>query len=231
MREYKSEDAVVAFIDILGSSAEMKNDPENALNTIHNAYDDALAVYIKLFENHKDKIRIRIFSDNIVISCSCEKLGVETAARSVIVLSALIQEKLLHYKVLSRGGIARGDFFSDETMIWGNALVNAYTLESSIAIYPRIVVHPNVISDIKYFTMESQGESGNYSTWISQDRDGLCYVDYFHDFSFLKDPLCLLLTFIEDNEERKLRYLDNLKVVQKIIWHGNYLLRKLEELK
>ena len=231
MRKYKSEDAVVAFIDILGSSAEIKSDPEKALNTVHNAYDDALAIYNKVFGNHKDTIRIRIFSDNIVISCSCENLGLEKAFRSVIILSALIQENLLHYKVLSRGGIARGDFFSDEIMIWGNALVKAYTLESSIAIYPRIVVHPSLISDIKYFTMGSDGENSNTSVWVAQDQDGLCYVDYFHDFSLLNNPLLLLVTFIEDNKERKLRYLDNIKVVQKIIWHENYLLRKLEELK
>ena len=116
MREYKIEDSVVAFIDILGSSEEMKRDSQKALNTVHNAYDDALAIYDTIFKVHKDIVQIRIFSDNIVLSCPCERIGIEKAFYLVVVFSALIQEKLLHYSVLSRGGIARGDFFNDEVM-------------------------------------------------------------------------------------------------------------------
>ena len=230
MREYSAEDAVVAFIDILGASAEMKKDPKKALNVVHNAYDDALAIYKTVFKDHRDEVRIRIFSDNIVVSCSCERLGLEKAVYSIVILSALIQEKLLHYSVLSRGGIARGDFFSDEIMIWGNALVNAYNLESTIAIYPRIVIHPDLIAEIKYFTRVANGERDSLFSWIAQDLDGLCYVDYFNNFSLMKDPSLLLLVFMEDNEQRKINNLSNLKVVQKIIWHGNYLSRKMNEL-
>lgn len=42
--------------------------------------------------------------------------------------------------LLVRGGISCGSFFSDERMIWGNALIRAYALEGQIAIYPRIIV-------------------------------------------------------------------------------------------
>ena len=230
MREYRAEDAVVAFVDILGASAEMKTDPQKALNVVHNAYDDALAIYNTVFKDHRSEVRIRIFSDNIVLSCSCERLGLEKAFHSIVILSALIQEKLLHYSVLSRGGIARGDFFSDEIMIWGNALMKAYNLESSIAIYPRIIIDPNLISDIHYFTRKMKGEKDSIFSWIAQDQDGLCYVDYFNDFSLMKEPSLLLLVFMEDNEQRKINNLGNLKVVQKIIWHANYLSRKLDEL-
>lgn len=229
MKKYKAKDAVVAFIDILGSSKEMERDPQNALNTVHNAYDDALKIYNTLYKRHKDRVQIRIFSDNIVLSCPCGRIGLEKALYLIVILSALIQEKLLHYSVLSRGGITHGDFFSDEVMIWGNALVQAYNLESKIAIYPRIVIHPNLIGDIKYFQRKANGEDDNLLKWIAQDQDGLCYVDYFNT-KFMRDPVRLLVTFMEDNEQRKIEHLKDLKVVQKIIWHGSYLRRKLDEL-
>ena len=226
MKKYEAKDAVVAFIDILGSSKEMARDPQNALNAVHNAYDDALKIYNAMCKDHRDKVQIRIFSDNIVLSCLCDDIGFEKALYLIVILSALIQEKLLHYSVLSRGGIARGDFFSDKVMIWGNALVRAYNLESKIAIYPRIVIHPELIADTKYFLKKSNGDDDDLIEWIAQDQDGLCYVDYFID-KFMKDPALLLITFMEDNERRKIDNLKDLKVMQKINWHGNYLHRKL----
>lgn len=229
MKEYKAEDAVVAFIDILGSSEEMKRDPQNALNTVHNAYDDALEIYNTIFKVHKDKVQIRIFSDNIVLSCPCERIGLEKAVHLLVVLSALIQEKLLHYSVLSRGGIARGDFFSDKVMIWGNALVQAYNLECTVAIYPRIVIHPDLIADVDYFKKKSNGDGDDLINWITQDQDGLCYVDYFNA-KLMKNPLFVLTVFMGDNEQRQMNHFNNLKVAQKIVWHGNYLKRKMNEL-
>ena len=229
MKEYKAEDAIVAFVDILGSSEEMKRDPQNALNTVHNAYDDALEIYNTIFKLHRDNVQVRIFSDNIVLSCPCKKIGLEKAFHLILVLSALIQEKLLHYSMLSRGGIARGDFFNDKVMIWGNALVKAYNLESTVAIYPRIIIHPDLISSVSYFEKKSKNDSYDIVNWIAQDQDGLCFVDYFNS-KLMRDPLYMLIVFIEDNEKRQANNMDNLKVAQKIIWHGNYLKNKVNEL-
>ena len=229
MKEYKAEDAVVAFIDILGSSEEMKRDPQNALNTVHNAYDDALEIYNTIFKLHRDNVQVRIFSDNIVLSCPCKKIGLEKAFHLILVLSALIQEKLLHYSMLSRGGIARGDFFNDKVMIWGNALVKAYNLESTVAIYPRIIIHPDLISNVNYFEKMSKGDSHDIINWIAQDQDGLCFVDYINS-KLMRDPFYMLIVFIEDNEKRQVNNMYNLKVAQIIIWHGNYLKNKINEL-
>lgn len=229
MKEYKAEEAVVAFIDILGSSEEMQKDPQNALNTVHNAYDAALEMYETIFKEHLDKVQIKIFSDNIVLSCPYEKIGLEKAFHIVVVLSALIQERLLHYYMLSRGGIAVGDFFSDEVMIWGNALVQAHNLECSVAIFPRIVIHPELIAKVGYFVKKETGENEGFMDWIAQDQDGLCYIDYFN-WKYMKDPRVMLTVFLEDNDDRLAEHLKNLKVVQKIIWHANYLEKKMEEL-
>lgn len=51
--------------------------------------------------------------------------------------------------LLARGGISCGNFFKDERMIWGNALIQAYKLEGQIAIYPRIIVEPEIAEIIK----------------------------------------------------------------------------------
>ena len=73
----------------------------------------------------------------------------ERAFVSIIFFSALLQLNMWINNLLVRGGISYGDFFSDEKMIWGNALIGAYKLEGQIAIYPRIIVEPEIAEIIK----------------------------------------------------------------------------------
>ena len=63
-------------------------------------------------------------------------------------ISAIIQVQFLKHGLLTRGGIASGSYFVDDMMVWGTALVKAHSLENSIAVYPRIVVDPELIGDL-----------------------------------------------------------------------------------
>ncbi len=227
MKNYKMEKCIVAFIDVLGASKQMQIDSNNSLNMIHNAYDDALKMLEKIKFNKDINPQIKIFSDNIVVYCPCSK-SIEAVFYTVVLTSSIIQEKLLEYKILSRGGISVGDFFADETMLWGQALVNAYNIESTIAIYPRIVIDPNLIGLVKFF--DPKNEKKFWKSLLQQDVDGLVYIDYFHDFSLFKNPEILIITFLSDNEGRITDESNTLKVKQKFLWHNNYLNRKLEEL-
>ena len=227
--KYKHDDSIVVFIDVLGSSEQIKNNPENALNAIHDAYDEALDTFQLLLKNVKKPPQIRIFSDNIVISCTCTDETFNKCLYTIVVLSSIFQENLLKYNILARGGITRGEFFSDDVMIWGKALVDAYTLEKSIAIYPRIVIHPQVILESGVFANRGEAVDKAILPWIHQDQDGLYYVDYLNTNSLIK-PSFLLYTYLQDNEIRLRIYKDNLKIMQKIEWHANYLNRKLFEI-
>ena len=52
-------------------------------------------------------------------------------------------------------------FFTDDRMIWGNALLRAYKLEGQIAIYPRIIVEPEIAELIKVI-MKREKKSNCY---------------------------------------------------------------------
>lgn len=98
-----------------------------------------------------------------------------------------------------------------------------------MAIYPRIIIHPDLIADVDYFKKKSNGDGDDLINWIVQDQDGLCYVDYFNA-KLMRDTLFMLTVFMGDNEQRQVNHLNNLKVAQKIVWHGNYLKGKMNEL-
>lgn len=221
--ELKLEEYVVAFIDILGSSKKIKEDGEKSLNTVHTVYQNALAHCEKLFDNESIKNlkpTIRIFSDNIVIAVPTNQNGDFSAFVSVAILSGLIQHEFLQYKYLVRGGIAIGDFFIDNTMLWGNALLDAYYIENNVSIFPRIVVHPETVAKLHLATNEKRQK------WILQDADGLFFVDYMQKTAFNDNYIELLLYRINECEKLLIETTD-IKSKQKVLWHNTYLNLKL----
>src|SRR4029077_13762190 len=78
--------------------------------------------------------------------------------------------------ILIRGAICVGDLFaeSEESIVFGPALVKAYRLESEYAIYPRIVIDRDVIWDA-----EERGYIASWHDYCLQGEDGVYFVDYF----------------------------------------------------
>ena len=222
--EYKMEEYVVAFIDILGASKKIRDNSEESLNIVHTVYEKALASREQLYENNsikKLKPLVKIFSDNIVIAVPTKENGDFSAFISIAILSGLIQHEFLHYKYLVRGGIAIGDFFVDDTMLWGKALLDAYYIENNVSIYPRIVIHPETVAKLHLATNEKRQK------WIRQDTDGLFFVDYMQKTAF-NDNYTELLLYRINECEKLLEEATDIKSKQKVLWHNTYLNSKLD---
>lgn len=225
MMQYKLEEYVVAFIDILGSSKKIKVDGEKSLNIVHQAYENALISCEELYDNESIqnlKPVIKIYSDNIVVAVPTKDNGIFSAFASVAILSGLIQQEFLKFKYLVRGGISMGDFFADDTMLWGKALLDAYYIESNVSIFPRIVIHPETVSKLKLAI------NPNRQKWVKQDMDGLFFVDYLQETAYKANYIELLLCRIQECESLFLEVIGDIKSEQKIQWHNTYLLSKLD---
>lgn len=228
--QYKTEEYVVAFIDVLGASAKIKKDANESLNVVHKAYNEALRMFDVIAENEQElltKPTVRIFSDNIVIAAPTASHGRREAFNTVVIFSALTQIAFLTNEYLVRGGLAMGDFFVDETMIWGNALLNSYEIENSVAIYPRIVIHPDTVEELK---LEEKLLKEN---WLQKDTDFLIYVDYFKLIAAIKgiDFLMVLKRHVDEAAKMLESAKKHVKVYQKINWHLWYLMRQYHEFK
>ncbi len=113
------------------------------------------------------------------------------------------------------------EIFSDDVMTWGNALLDAYNLESNVAIYPRIVIHPKVI--------EKANVTDKYIKRTKLDFDGLIFVDYLQESDFKTNDgfVDIISHFLKKcNEQLDVSY-DNEKIKQKLHWHQRYLSAKL----
>ncbi len=214
------EQYVVAYLDILGVTARIKqpNDDMLSMNKLHNLYtfsmEQTQAIAI---EGNKD-IKFKIFSDNIIIA---KKTTPETLRDDIYcVLSCVghFQELAASDSVgwLLRGGITIGSLFIDDAMVWGKALLRAYELEDKIAIYPRVIIDNNVIQNIS--------EDDKSYGFVRYDIDGFAFLNYLYNCHFVGKMLMngfeLMKTEVGDNP--------NDKVLQKLIWHKNFVNKELD---
>ena len=222
-QKYRTTLAAVAFIDVLGSSEAIKTNADESLNAIHIAYDESIIQLKKYHSEYIYEPKVNIFSDNIILSNDIIEGKEDCALYSIIFFSALLQMNMWVNGLLARGGISCGNFFSDKRMIWGNALIRAYTLEGQIAIYPRIIVETE-IAEIIYSMLQSKKVK-----LLCKDFDGMYFVDSF-GINKKEIGLYLIEKFIDDNMIRLKNCQGNLKVYQKVNWLQQYFCEKYREM-
>lgn len=162
---------LVIFVDILGSQNKTEFDEMYHINKIfHEEFeknqnkDMEHTVYFRkiytfsdcayIFYKFKDEIsneRKNLSKLFTVALCNCEPIFL----------------RFLKEKIIFRGGISYGDAYVDShrSMFFGNAVNQAYKLESKIAIHPRIVIDSCVanevienIEEVKYKMLASNPE-------------------------------------------------------------------------
>ena len=162
------QNRVVAFLDIIGFSAlveELEKNPK-----LHSELQMALKM-IGAYKSLAGKegfaqkdLEISVFSDSIVISAMPDKIN------AVIFSCAHLQAQLAHLGILLRGAISSGLTIHEGDILYGKGMLNAYHMENSSSVYPRIVVDPELLS----------GLDARYSEiFLNEDHDGLFYVDFF----------------------------------------------------
>lgn len=166
--EIEFTNQLVLFIDVLGTKKKCNMD---LLRDFHKIF--AMLQEDVNFDNsffHTDNLKIKIFSDNIAIARDCtgyDKHEKRNALCNMILFAIYIQNDFLNRGFLTRGGIAYGECYIDEIMIMGQALIDAYLLESKLAIYPRILISTSLIRDLNF----------NYK-YLSMDDDEKYFVNY-----------------------------------------------------
>lgn len=220
----KNTMSVIAFLDILGGKELINKDADESLNLVYTCYKNAIQRYKEMANSRLPLSQINIFSDNISISCPIEDDFENTydCIISVILLCMVLTIQFWAHGLLVRGGITIGNCFADDFMVWGKALVRAYEIESTIAIYPRIVIDP--LTD-EIFDLLAKSEN---KKMICKDLDDLYFIDILYSKQF-SVTLPFLEQLIDDNQKRIDNLAeDNLKERQKLKWLQNYFYEKYD---
>lgn len=170
-------DRVVAFVDILGfrdvlrrifrdSDVALYGRIRKALNRISGHASWANRPLFGADDEIPHTARATAFSDSIVFSDEFTDIGVSSVASKV----AFLATWLLRDGILCRGAIASGPTLHDDRILLGEGLVKAYELESSAAIYPRIILSAPIGSMVQEWPL--------LRTRV--DIDGFRFIDPFY---------------------------------------------------
>jgi hypothetical protein len=196
--EPKYEEQFTAFVDFLGFSEASEETDDNtrlrvlellrSLSALRGEFDmkswvDGTAT------QYNYKPTVSTFSDHVVLSYPLDPLwwAADLNERMISLfvtaqfnrLLAQIASTALRIGFLIRGGATIGMLYHAEGVVFGEALIEAFEIESRVAVYPRVVLSRG-ITDRPLWT-ESQ-------PYITRGADGLHQFDYFRELLFAAAP-------------------------------------------
>lgn len=178
MSSLKYVNFYVAYIDILGFrniTKDIKWNPAKIYSVLKMVGKDVPKPInrVSIEDIHYENIRSYIMSDSIVyyIDSSTKNAFMTLTYFCSILLGTTLMNM---DPVLCRGAIVKGDLFRDEDILFGPALTDAYELEKTISIYPRIIIDEKITENLKE-VLSNSGEPYEYSKSI---YDGFIYKDY-----------------------------------------------------
>jgi hypothetical protein len=190
--EIKYERRIVAFIDILGFKEIVKQSESDAtkIELLYSVLDFLKGWEtsdkwdLKLVDIEEDaqkkgvanfdirgKINATAFSDSIVVSVKVGE-NVNEMTSTLVTTLAYIGAKLVERGILFRGGLTIGNLLHhDNGTVFGQALIDAYQLETKSAKYPRIVLSDKLLKELNY-PLEIKKDRFLYHQYIERYEDG-----------------------------------------------------------
>jgi hypothetical protein len=192
-----------AFVDILGFTGALRElnrgsmsyvELREILKSVHAAPPEFLAIT----EDHD--LKVQSISDAVCLSTACTPGGLSHLLYGLEMLTF----ELLRKGFFLRGGIVRGKLYHDDQMVFGEALVEAYRLESTVARFPRIMIASTVRNDADDFE-NNEGVRLKLLQFIQQADDGPYYLHALRSM-----PL-----EVEDNKDTASYYNDIAQQIQR----------------
>lgn len=208
----KLENTLVAYSDILGFKNYIIEDLEKP------NYQDFFTKKIvqlnkTLYNQHKQLLKnigkysgkVAIFSDNIFIRVPIiPELSHMHQIFNPIKIMAIYQSMLAINGFFIRGGICAGDSYYDGDLMIGPAIINAVTLEQTVAIYPRIIIESTLFDT--YIKPKLDDKTDLYNNrlnhYLIKDTEGNWFINYLY---YLFEHMMEISGF---NDE----YIDNNKI-------------------
>jgi hypothetical protein len=183
-----SEEQFTAFIDFLGfSEVSTEADDTSRLKILNlllslSALRSEFAIQSAPIESggtsHRIIPAISTFSDHIVISYPLARIshdvGPNESAVAFFILSGFnrllksIAAAALRLGFLIRGGATIGMLYHSQGVVFGEAMIEAFEIESRVAVYPRVILSPRITSRQGWATQQE----------IIVGHDGLHHLDY-----------------------------------------------------
>lgn len=205
----------VAFIDVLGFQnklsvfeqdaidyREMNIEDEDDIDENSSVlYSQQASEFIETFDSaikklDTEKFSYYLFSDNI---CITAQNGESSLIELLLVICELYFE-FVQKGYFLRGGIDYGLFIDKSSIALGVPLATAYKMESSQAVFPRIILSEKFIKQLKQYLPSGESEFGSVLTTSLIKQS--CEISYLNIFNHIFK--------VGDKEFFLKRYYDNI---------------------
>jgi hypothetical protein len=176
--EPRLRDSLVLFTDLLGTRGVRAGaDSLDHFKLVRNA---VLGAQDASFSSTSSDATFRWFSDNLALGYLLDGFRATTRLAQMIAQATYLQVAFIGAGLLARGAIARGDFFADQTFVYGPALERAVVLEETRARYPRCILDEASIAIANYALIaeDSDGQGSSWRKHLALDSDGIVFVNY-----------------------------------------------------
>jgi hypothetical protein len=171
----------VAFVDVLGFTELVTRSESDSAARVK--IGKLLAINIlfeKFVRNFINSAEAVFFSDSFAISM----LSPEHRLFYLIRETGMLCRYLLLQGFACRGAITTGPLYHRHRFIVGPAFVDAYRLERSVAIYPRVIMDATTMEYWKAEFREDEIGHGpahsHLESLVKRDRDGHYFLDLFN---------------------------------------------------
>lgn len=237
MQKYDPDNAslvysMVCAIDILGFSQMIVGSCSNGSG------NELLKEISYLINKNKQCIipnkysqgKIKIYTDNMVVGYPIHDDG-EEELNEILDNVSEYQFNLSLEGLFVRGGISVGDFYINEDIVFGPALLDAHHTESQLACYPRIVLNDQTVKKLQKYM--NYYETAPQHNKILVDSDGQLFLNYLNTifkfytecnnmYEFEQVKINLLLRHKLKIEEMLDLHTKNIRVWDKYVWTANY---------
>lgn len=253
---FSYETRFVGFVDILGFSAMIKDPVKSdryaaslyrVINSIVNNegvseigkhIDTGEEIEFEFMSSAYSTGRVTSLSDAVILSVPETRLehSAKQGGKSAQILACLeaisdLQAALISLGILTRGGLSFGKFFHGTDVAIGEGLVDAYRIESQLAVVPRVVVDPKIIETliIEPFP-EIIGFRSRVANRLSIDSDGHWYVNYL-GYKFAGGGMMnqeRSLVEVLETIKRRLKNSTNDRIRKKLSWIESYVTESIK---
>lgn len=172
------------FLDILGFRDEIQEARKNG--TEEELFNRLYSAMKKGETEAKDNEALlweyKVFTDNVILGYPFDSAGMDKGENAFgFLISSIMyyQMAMIEEGFFVRGGWSVGPLFVGDEMVFGSALLDAYDLENSKAVSPKIVLAPNVVALVKgHLNFYADKKDAPQYEELLMDVDGQYFVNY-----------------------------------------------------
>ena len=170
-----------AFLDVLGFSERIRASyKDGSADKLLESFHQVLATSIAQFkeDTNESMLYFKSFTDNVVLAYPRFSEDMESEFGFILWAINEYQFQMALKGFFIRGGLAVDQLFMDENSVYGAALLEAYHLESKVAVNPVVVLCDKTMKLVDKHITYYSGEIAPQIRQVLRGPDGRYFLNY-----------------------------------------------------